>query len=112
MSTNQSINHAVNACRRHSWKALASGSYLIAAGDCRRRLHLLGDNTLLLVIRIQGAGGGHCLLLELFRLGILAQILVRGGCACGDRSRCDIGATQVGGCGISLVRFVGSVGCG
>lgn len=80
--------------------------YLIAAGNCRCRLHLLRDNALLLIVRVQGAGGGHGLLLELFRLGVLAQILVRGGGACGDCGRCDVGATQVDGCGISLVKGV------
>jgi len=67
--------------------------YLIATGDCRRRFHLLGDNTLLLIVGVQGACGGHRLLLELLRLSILAQILVRRGCACGNCGCCDIRST-------------------
>lgn len=78
------------------------GSYLVATGHCRRRLHLLGDDALLLLGGIMGAGGGHRLLLQLLGLGILAQILVRGGGAGGDSGGRDIGATQVGGCCISL----------
>lgn len=86
--------------------------YLIAAGDCRCRLHLLGDHALLLIAGVQGACGGHCLLLQLLRLGVLAQILVRGGCAGGDCGCGDIGATQVGGCCISLLHCSGGCGCG
>jgi len=77
-------------------------SYLVPTGHRRRRLHLLGDDALLLLVGIVGAGGGHRLLLQLLRLGVLAQILVRGGGAGGDSGGRDIGATQVGGCSISL----------
>jgi len=88
----------INSC---NWDA-AMRSYLIPTGDRRRRLHLLGNDALLLLVGIVGAGGGHRLLLQLLRLGVLAQILVRGGGAGGDCGGRDIGATQVGGCSISL----------
>lgn len=91
----------------HAASGLRPDSYLIPAGHGRRRLHLLGDDALLLLGGVVGAGGGHCLLLQLLGLGILAQILVRGGGAGGDCGGRDVGATEVGGCSISLGGGVG-----
>jgi len=52
-------------------------SYLVPTGHRRRRLHLLGDDALLLLVGIVGAGGGHRLLLQLLGLGVLVQIFDR-----------------------------------
>lgn len=67
--------------------------YLITASHGGRCLHLLRHNALLLLGGIVSTCGGHRLLLQLLRFGLITQILVCGGRSCGDRRGGDIRAT-------------------
>lgn len=61
-------------------------TYLFARCHRSGCLDFLRNNALLLAIQIVRGGGRHGLLFQLLCFGIFAQILMRGGRTCGDRS--------------------------